>query len=375
MGSYYNELDPFAAEWLRELIRAGLLPQGDVDARSIVDVEPGDLRGYEQCHFFAGIGGWPYALGLAGWTGACWTGSCPCQPFSAAGKGDGAADERHLWPAWFALIRECRPEYIFGEQVSAAIRLGWLDGVFTDLELEGYTTGAAVLGAHSVGAPHIRQRLYWVAQSNGIEQHRSGRTRGGRSEPANGSETDRLADSNGGRREQRDAGLRGVSEPYADGTTSGLAESGNIGRGSLLGDVRKGQSDTEWGGAIGGLADTERNGGRADLALGGQEGRDADGRAGEGAHGLGDTDDAGPQGRYKRGDCAGERTPWTPSVVIECGDGKHRRIPAEPALFPLAPGLSAGRVGILRGAGNAIVPALAAEFVMAFGGSGDSDHE
>jgi DNA (cytosine-5)-methyltransferase 1 len=66
------------------------------------------LRGFTQCHFFAGIGVWSYALRLAGWPDdrPVWTGSCPCQPFSAAGKGAGFADERHLWPAWHHLIRE-----------------------------------------------------------------------------------------------------------------------------------------------------------------------------------------------------------------------------------------------------------------------------
>ena len=107
--NYYNEFDPQAAQWLRNLITAGLIPAGDVDERSIEDVKPNDLRGYTQCHFFAGIGGWPLALDLAGWPRdrPVWTGSCPCQPFSAAGRGDGFADQRHLWPAWFHLIREC----------------------------------------------------------------------------------------------------------------------------------------------------------------------------------------------------------------------------------------------------------------------------
>jgi DNA (cytosine-5)-methyltransferase 1 len=162
--NYYNEFDPDAAQWLRNLITAGLIPAGDVDERSIEDVRPNDLRGYTQCHFFAGIGGWPLALDLAGWPRdmPAWTGSCPCQPFSSAGKGDGFADERHLWPAWFHLIRECRPNVVFGEQVASAIRHGWLDLVSADLEAEGYAVGGAVLGAHSVGALHGRQRLYWV---------------------------------------------------------------------------------------------------------------------------------------------------------------------------------------------------------------------
>jgi len=57
MTAYYNEFDPKAAEWLRELIRAGLIAPGEVDERSIEDVTPADLAGFRQCHFFAGIGG------------------------------------------------------------------------------------------------------------------------------------------------------------------------------------------------------------------------------------------------------------------------------------------------------------------------------
>ena len=91
MKAYYNENDPKAATWLRELIRNGYIANGDVDERSIEDILPNDLAGYTQCHFFAGIGGWSYALRLAGWPDdrAVWTGSCPCQPFSTAGKGGG----------------------------------------------------------------------------------------------------------------------------------------------------------------------------------------------------------------------------------------------------------------------------------------------
>ena len=57
-GAYYNEHDPFAAEWLRRLILFGHIAEGDVDERSIEDVNPDDLKGYDQCHFFAGIGVW-----------------------------------------------------------------------------------------------------------------------------------------------------------------------------------------------------------------------------------------------------------------------------------------------------------------------------
>lgn len=124
--AYYNEFDPFAAQWLRELIADGLIAQGEVDERSILDVRPADLKGYAQHHFFAGIGGWSYALRLAGWPddSAVWTGSCPCQPFSSAGKRTGTSDERHLWPAFFDLIEACRPPVVFGEQVASSDVIG-----------------------------------------------------------------------------------------------------------------------------------------------------------------------------------------------------------------------------------------------------------
>lgn len=166
--AYYNEIDPYAAQWLRNLIAAGHIASGDVDERSISDVRPSELVGYTQCHFFAGIGGWSLALRLAGWSDSrpVWTGSCPCQPFSNAGAGKGTSDERHLWPHWFHLIREIRPSVIFGEQVEAAIRHGWLDLVQDDLEGENYSFGAIGLPASCVSAPHIRHRLWFVAHNN-----------------------------------------------------------------------------------------------------------------------------------------------------------------------------------------------------------------
>jgi len=169
MAAYYNEFDPFAANWLRELIKEGLIADGVVDERSIKDVQPGDLRGFTQHHFFAGIGGWSYALRLAGWPDdkAVWTGSCPCQPFSAAGLELGADDERHLWPEFLRLISERTPSVVFGEQVSRAIGHGWLDTVANDLEAKGYAVAAAVLPACSVGAPHTRYRIFFVADADG----------------------------------------------------------------------------------------------------------------------------------------------------------------------------------------------------------------
>ena len=173
MTAYYNEIDAYAAAWLRNLIDAGHLPAGDIDTRSIVEVQPDDIKGYDEAHFFAGISGWPLALKMAGWTGGpVWTGSCPCQPFSAAGRQRGTDDERHLWPEFFRLIAECRPATLFGEQVASRAGRDWLARVLDDLESVGYAVAGADLCAASVGAPHIRQRLYWTGARRGrAERH------------------------------------------------------------------------------------------------------------------------------------------------------------------------------------------------------------
>jgi DNA (cytosine-5)-methyltransferase 1 len=165
MIAYYNEIDPYAAQWLRNLISAGHIAPGDVDERSIVDVQPGDLAGYTQCHFFAGIGGWSLALRLAGWPDdrPVWTGSCPCQVLSSAARGRNVADD--LWPAWLPLIAAIRPREVFGEQV--AQKGTWLDRVCDDLDPLGYEIGAAVLPAVSVGKDHSRPRIYFVGHANG----------------------------------------------------------------------------------------------------------------------------------------------------------------------------------------------------------------
>ena len=172
MGAYYNEFDPKAAQWLRQLIKNGVIADGEVDERSIIDVQADDLRGFTQHHFFAGIGGWSYALRLAGWddTRPVCTASLPCQPFSVAGSQKGIDDERHLLPHFIELVKQCNFQTIFGEQVPGAIKHGWLDDLCTEMEREKYTVGQIVLTAAGEGAPHIRQRLYWVADSNGKQR-------------------------------------------------------------------------------------------------------------------------------------------------------------------------------------------------------------
>ena len=165
---YYNENDPYAAQWLRNLIAAGHLPNGYVDERSITEVTDLDLANYQTCHFFAGIGVWSAAYYAQPWrtrSGQVWTGSCPCQPFSSAGFGAGFDDERHLWPVWQRLIAQCKPAIVFGEQVASKLAEPWIDAVFTDLEALEYACGAVAFPSASVGAPHIRDRLYWMANT------------------------------------------------------------------------------------------------------------------------------------------------------------------------------------------------------------------
>lgn len=169
MTAYYNEWEPYPAQWLRNLSDGNHIAPGHIDRRSITEVTPDELRQYTQCHFFAGIGVWSYALRLAGWPDdyPVWSASLPCQPWSAAGDGKGEEDERHLWPVFYRLVCECRPRIIVGEQVSSKDGLKWFDIVSADLERAGYAVTALDLCASSVGAPNVRQRLYWVAYATG----------------------------------------------------------------------------------------------------------------------------------------------------------------------------------------------------------------
>lgn len=331
MAAYYNEIDPYAAQWLRNLIAAGHIADGEVDDRSIADVKADDLRGFTQCHFFAGIGGWSLALRLAGWDDArpVWTGSCPCQPFSAAGRGLGESDPRHLWPEFRRLIAECRPPTVFGEQVASAAGREWLARVRADLEGLAYAVGAADLCAASAGAPHIRQRLWWVADAH---QGQRGR----------------LADGEG--REH-------------DGATA---------------EWQQGHGVAESGGADGRLADADSAGQREQRfgeLLNGEwpaSGHDADGCSAlcwlpdAGGQGLSIPERAGLCEPGRRGEgrttaeLRGAQGGWSEYVWVPCADGKARRI--EPGIEPLAHGIP-NRVGRLRAYGNAIVPQVAAEFI------------
>lgn len=349
IAAYYNEHDAFAAQWLRNLITAGLIAPGEVDERDIQDVRPSDLAGFNQCHFFAGIGGWSRALRLAGVPDdeSIWTGSCPCQPFSAAGRNKGKADARHLWPVWAGLIRECRPARIFGEQVSSAIAHGWLDEAAHDMEAAGYAVAAAVLPACSVGVPHRRDRLWFVADAGGSgslssphagvrEREESARPRHEQPERCGSALADALRSERWPAAEERNE---------LDGAETGRQEAAGgyqLHRQEPMADANKPRLE-EWAG-INGHNGTERAATeRGSVLEHANINRCTPRSEATATMGYGRSLDA---------------TDW-----ILCGDGKRR--PIEPSIRLLAHAIP-NRVGKLRGLGNAIVPTVAAGFIKAF---------
>lgn len=346
MAAYYNEFKPEAAHMLRQLIANGLMAPGDVDERPIQDVRPDDLRGYTQCHFFAGIGGWSVALRTAMWPDdrPVWTGSCPCQPFSTAGKQKGKADERHLWPVWFRLIRECAPTIVFGEQVASAIAHGWWDDVATDMEAEGYSCGAAVLPACSVGKPHKRDRLWFVADRDGgrfntasIDQEHS--------QEHNIKSCSTLADAGSGRRGEQNQGkvqqswgAEAFSASYVANTSHVIGHERGCSDNSGAGRRHEGQIRADSG-----FLDV------ADTKCGGRQGPWA----------LGEPEHPAPSsdGQTDQPFDDSSRIEW-----IACPDGKQR--PVEPSICLLAHGVQ-HRAPILHAFGNAIVPQVASAFIEA----------
>ena len=309
--NYYNDNDKFCCKWLQKLMDNNLIPKGIIDDRNIKDIKPNDLKGFRQHHFFTGIGGWPYALRLANWPEdrQVWTGSCPCQPFSGAGKGGGFEDDRHLWPAFRWLIAKCKPTTVFGEQVASKLGREWLSGVRFDLEVLGYEVGAADLCAAGINAPHIRQRLFWVGDSTNE-----------RFQEWTSKEIYRKETRNFIKRSSNDSGV-------------GNTESNDKSRNSVSRKDRKG----------------------------------VEARRSSDACGMANLYNKRPQRLYgeELSKCESEFSPWENSTLCFCKDEKYRRIPSKPSLFPLAHGIP-NRVGMLRGAGNSIVPQLAAVFIKSF---------
>lgn len=315
MTAYYNEHDEFAAQWLRNLIAGNMIAPGDVDERSIEDVVPVELAKYTQCHFFAGIGVWSYAMRRAGWPDdrRAWSGSCPCQPFSQAGQGEGFADERHLWPAFFHLIEQCGPDVVFGEQVASKNGIAWLDLVQSDMEAANYAFGAVVTPAAGFGAPHIRHRTYWMAYADDTRSQRRG--------------------------ERRDCPKQW---PFgASGLVSRMADAAHQQHdGAGLGGAGRWFEHTD-GGATGGLANPVN--GPVQNAGWGPERRAGQSRIGE------EPERPGPVNGF-----------WQDVDWLRCRDDKWR--PVEPGTFPLVNG-APNRVGLLRGYGNAIDAPQAEEFI------------
>jgi DNA (cytosine-5)-methyltransferase 1 len=340
--AYYNENDPYAAQWLRNLIKKGLISDGYVDEISIKDVDPDTLGGFSQYHFFAGIGGWAHAARLARWPDelVLVTGSCPCQPFSVAGKGRGTDDERHLWPDFNRLIQSIRAPVVMGEQVSGKAGHAWFDGVASDLEGQGYATGAVDIPACSVNAPHRRNRLYWVAHTD------DARSQG------------RLSGWQDPEREDIERYLGRDGTAHRD---SSLADGGGIGldtrSGSPLGGepTERGQAGSDAGnsGSLhGDVADTDRGGSGAERGDAGQvRGLSSEERGPE---------DGAPVSGGSGGEYGGH---WGHALWATGSDGKARRV--EPSIQLLAHGVPA-RVGKLRAFGNAIVPQVAAQVMMSF---------
>jgi DNA (cytosine-5)-methyltransferase 1 len=414
--NFYNEFDPKAAAWLREMVRLGELPPGVVDERSIKDLQPHDLDGFTQCHFFAGIGGWSLAARIAGFPAdrPFWTGSCPCQPFSVAGKGAGVDDPRHLWPDFLRLIAACRPPLVMGEQVAGAAGYGWLDGVLADLAREGYAGRGVDIPACAVDAPHIRQRLYWIAERSdasgvgladtGCKPRRGGP---GRSEDgrvaANAHGAGQLAGADQPvvqgqsparklREHEQDGGfgVRAVAHAGGCGPVGRADEPGGHERdGAAAGrDQGTGRVAERDEGGCGDLVDASRLGRREGLAepelwcgrpaapgadVWGQParffGNSRSERRGEALGGSGDGRAADFQGAADRPERPyqpddGEVGFWSAHDWIACHDGKARRIP-ESSFSLLADGVP-NRVAKWRGFGNAIVPQLAAEVIGAY---------
>jgi DNA (cytosine-5)-methyltransferase 1 len=421
--NFYNEFDKNAAAWIKNLVARKHIPDGVVDERSITEVCAKDIVGYRQCHWFCGIAGWAEAFRLAGISNrrGAWSASLPCQPLSSAGKQRGAEDERHLWPEFYRLVSECGPAVIFGEQSGSKLGREWLDGISLDLEELGYAVASSDLSAASVGAPHIRQRIYWGAirleHASGNRWQQRWTESGGRStvgrcgdggladtstaecdwwdqsswqhgrtlHTADSGKHGGLADTEHDSRRAKHVDESGRREPQKTDT----AERAGVGRmGNTASNNERGDQQRRPGPAFG--ISTGGSGPR----LGNAIGSGLEGHAGHGNH-------SSESRRLDEGTVGSvaETDPWGDWYTVLCRDGKTRRIGT--SVQPLVDGVprsmgslqselermgvdakraasmrkwagsrlaktGRNRVGRLRGYGNAIVPPLAAVFIRMF---------
>jgi DNA (cytosine-5)-methyltransferase 1 len=325
----YVERDAYAATVLLARMADAALEPAPVWCGDFADMDASSLRGRVDC----------IAAGF------------PCQPWSAAGKQQGTADERWLWPGIANLIGTIRPRLIFLENVPGLLTGGGLDYVLSDLAAIGFDAEWCHLAASAVGASHKRERVFilaWLADAGSWAGRPSGREHG-------------PIELEGRKREPTASELRSNGSQLADTPRGGL------------GIVRQppggnGQRD----GVVG---DTERDGGRFDLAGRGSDRGTALGRAGAiVAHtersGLQNEREASAQGRQPdTGDGCGIFAPG-PGDGFEWGrtvaDGSFDfRAPAvKPGIRVLVDGVAlvvdASRADQLRCGGNGVVPLQAA---------------
>ena len=347
MNVVFNEIDPVACAVLRDC------HDGTVLERSVKDLQSADLAGYERAHFFAGAGLWEVACELAGWVGPIWTGSCPCQGESVAGKRLGARDPRDLWPDFFTLIAACRPSVVVGEQVDAAVSSHWLDRTASDLEDAGYAFRAVDIPACAIDAPHKRNRIYWVAVDNADAARRlqpQGRvgTLGRWSGDAD--VWCSLANPSGAR--PLSTAHRGLCGEAQGERPRHVEFERRNGRDDVADADRRGRDR--------GLQDALGRTGRRDAA----ERADVGDICGEGLA-LGSFQDVERRSLRHKGSpsCAtNHRSHWMDAEWLRCADGKARR--SKPGLRLLVDGL-AGRADLWRLAGNSIVPQITAEVLIA----------
>ena len=326
-----------------------------------------------------------------------------CQPFSAAGKGDGFADERHLWPAFFHLIQNCRPPRIYGEQVASKDGLGWLDLVFADLEASDYTVWAVDTPSAGSGAPHIQQRLRFCADdtrsSAGRLQHTSGDGWQQRwAEPSgrgfvSGCGIDGM--EHGNVQQQRSTGDNpGVADLGRSSTSDGLEHARNNGLQGRLhrwSDAERGTLDRQTGRdcTIERMADAHGRDTSAERQQRGWEQRQQP-QDGGSSERMADSCDGASFGGVTRSVVRGLPTGarqdvphglpgptngfWRDADWLFCRDGKWR--PIEPGTFPLVDGAAfrvgsgsafegKSRQGMLKGYGNAIDAEATVDFIEA----------